>query len=224
MSEILLKKKNGKAPKPPSPKAHRFVKFIFENSKMTTEELATKSGVGRGAFCRWKTGTFPKLFELEAVLQAIGYDLAVVRKHAPHSAFDGRGFLVEKVMEILANNDRKKASAIVAEIGEFFETQACLDLTSELQYITNEHYKCVKQINALHEQIAEQKYSPFQRESATQVIRDMEIGETKFIETGNSHAKIAKKFSDCARIAKMKIERRALIKDGIMGIEIRRVL
>ena len=181
MSEILPKKKNGKAPKPPSPKAHRFVQFIFENSKMTTEELATKSGVGRGAFCRWKTGTFPKLFELEAMLQAIGYELAVVKKYSQNPDIVFR------------------------------------DLSMKI-----EDYE--KQINALHEQIAEQKYSPFQRESATQVIRDMEIGETKFIETGKSHAKIAKKFSDCARIAKMKIERRALIKDGIIGIEIRRVL
>lgn len=67
--------------KPPSKNAHPFVHFISDNNKMSYRNLSKKSGVHFSTVRRWRYyGTRPLLFEMEAALNAMGYDLLIVKK------------------------------------------------------------------------------------------------------------------------------------------------
>lgn len=64
--------------KPPMSGVHPFVRFISENNKMTYQELAKKSGLHYATIQRWRHhGTTPLIGDIEAVLNAMGYDLII---------------------------------------------------------------------------------------------------------------------------------------------------
>lgn len=64
--------------KPPKSGVHPFVRFISDNNPMTYKELAKKSGLHYATIQRWRhSGTTPLIGDLEAVLNAMGYELVI---------------------------------------------------------------------------------------------------------------------------------------------------
>lgn len=71
----------GRKPEPLSRHAHRLVRFIDEMLTMKYAALADISGVNSSTISGWRRlGADPKLSSIEAVLNAMGYDLIAVKK------------------------------------------------------------------------------------------------------------------------------------------------
>lgn len=72
---------SGRKPKPLSKHAHRLVRFIDEKLETKYAALSEVSGVGDTTIAGWRLlGSDPKLSLIEAVLNAMGYDLVAVKR------------------------------------------------------------------------------------------------------------------------------------------------
>lgn len=64
---------------------HKFVDFVkneIERKHISQNELASISGVDRGSISKWFCATRnPRLFMIEAVLNALGYELRIVKRY-----------------------------------------------------------------------------------------------------------------------------------------------
>lgn len=71
----------GRKPKPLSRHAHRLVRFIDEKLETKYAALSDISGVCDTTIAGWRLlGADPKLSSIEAVLNAMGYDLVAVKR------------------------------------------------------------------------------------------------------------------------------------------------
>ena len=71
------------SPLPDDVYIHRLVRLIHEDVmglNVTYEDLSNKSGIGANTIRKWrKNDSSPKLVDIEAVLQALGYQLVAVK-------------------------------------------------------------------------------------------------------------------------------------------------
>lgn len=64
--------------KPPMSGVHPFVRFISDKNQTTYQELARRAGVHYNTIQRWRhKGNSPSLGDIEAVLNAMGYELVI---------------------------------------------------------------------------------------------------------------------------------------------------
>lgn len=82
MSELVRRTHLGQGNlKAPSSGVNPIVRFIHDHNDMTYLELAKKSGLHPCTLTRWRTqGIAPLLGDIEAVLNAMGYDLVPVKR------------------------------------------------------------------------------------------------------------------------------------------------
>ena len=67
--------------KPVASGVNPLVRFVHDNNPMTYRALAKRSGLHATTIQRWRyTGMEPSLGDIEAVLNAMGYDLKPVRR------------------------------------------------------------------------------------------------------------------------------------------------
>jgi len=67
--------------KPVASGVNPLVRFIHEHIPMTYRDLARRSGLNPSTMQRWRyTGMEPSLGDIEAVLNAMGYDLMPVKR------------------------------------------------------------------------------------------------------------------------------------------------
>lgn len=67
------------------PGVHPLVRFLFEEmarQKITNPVVAKQAGVSKDAMWEWRNRTTPKVSDLEACLNAIGYELVVRRRES----------------------------------------------------------------------------------------------------------------------------------------------
>lgn len=65
------------------PGVHPLVRFLFEEmtrQHLTNPVVAKQAGVSRCALWEWRNRTTPKVSDLEACLNAIGYELVIRRR------------------------------------------------------------------------------------------------------------------------------------------------
>lgn len=69
--------------KAPRSGVNPLVRFIADHTDVTYTDLAKRSGLHPGTLTRWRTsGIEPRLGDIEAVLNAMGYDLKAVKRGA----------------------------------------------------------------------------------------------------------------------------------------------
>lgn len=72
----------GPTPKPALKGVHPFVKFLDEHRTMTLTLLGEKAGIDYKSINRWRLkGHPPRLADIEAVLNVLGYDLVLVKRN-----------------------------------------------------------------------------------------------------------------------------------------------
>jgi len=71
----------GRKPKPLGENAHPLVRFIHENAEEKFDAIASLAGIDRQTITTWRLyGGNPRLLTIEAVLNAMGYDLVPVKR------------------------------------------------------------------------------------------------------------------------------------------------
>ena len=71
----------GRKPKPPRADVHPLVRFIHENAEEKFDAIASIAGIDRRTLTTWRLyGGNPRLLTIEAVLNAMGYDLVPVKR------------------------------------------------------------------------------------------------------------------------------------------------
>lgn len=65
---------------------HPAVRFMYQQlneQKLTLSDLQNISGVGRTTFTNWRKVQSPKLTDMEAVLNSLGFKLAIIPMEDP---------------------------------------------------------------------------------------------------------------------------------------------
>ena len=62
---------------------HPFVRFLDDNRTIPMSVLSERAGVSHNSINRWRLeGREPKLSDIEAVLNALGYDIVMVKRES----------------------------------------------------------------------------------------------------------------------------------------------
>lgn len=71
----------GPDPKPSKTGVHPFVQFLGDHRTMPINQLMEKAGVAYNSYNRWRMkGHPPRLNDIEAVLNVLGYDIVLVKR------------------------------------------------------------------------------------------------------------------------------------------------
>ena len=207
---------------------HKFVKFIYEHKTSNLSNLAAKAGVSHNSISRWKTGTSPRLIDLEAVLEVLGFELVIAKRHRPDFEPERDAMLVSEVKAVLddiapVGDNEGIARDIVVKIGAAYEGQTCLDLTDEPVTQSRTIANYVRQINTLNERIAELELEQQYRNGTSKTFRSMKIGETRQFPAGDKSVNLARKLYNVAYSAGLRIKTHTVKKDGVVYVEATRV-
>lgn len=208
---------------------HKFVKFIEENRSLPISSLADKAGVSNSSIGRWKAGLSPRLIDLESVLEVLGFELVIAKKHRPDFLPEREELLVQEVKQFLnrispITDNADIAREIVVKIGSAYEGQACLDLTEECVNLSRTISQQREEINRLNARVVEFEYLQPYRNGATKTLRAMSVGDVLDFPAGKQSSKLRKSLWDTANSAKMKIKTKTIEKDGIVFVEVTRVV
>lgn len=131
--------------------------------------------------------------------------------------------LIDKVMELLNTKDRKLARKIVITVSAEIEGETCLELTEELRNQSKEIDYYVQKVKELETKITKLEISSNYRNGSTKVVKEMNIGESKFFPCGQEFNKIRKRLWSIAKASGIKVKTRAIQKNGSVGLELTRL-
>lgn len=203
--------------------AHPFAKFIYDNSSRSLVDLADKAGISRTSILRWKNGTSPRLMDLEAVLEVLGFELVVAKKHRPDFEPERQALLVQEVKQMLNTSEAAKARAIVVKISAALEGQICLDLTQECLNQSRKISEQVVEINRLIGRVMELEAKVDRFNGMTKVLQEMAIGDEKCFVAGDGASKMVRRLWGLARQIGVRIKTRIVDKDGTVFVQVERI-
>lgn len=206
---------------------HPFIKFIYDHAPSAIYDIADKAGISRTSILRWKNGTSPRLMDLEAVLEVLGFELVIAKKHRPDFNPEREAILVHEVKQTLnrispVTDNQTIAREIVVKITAALEGQTCLDLTQECIDQSRTIKDQVKEINRLVAQVLELMSKHSYRNGMANALREMAVGEEKEFVAGERATKVAKSLWTTARQVGVKVKTRIVHREGTAYVQVTR--
>lgn len=207
---------------------HPFIKFVYDHAPSAIYDIADKAGISRTSILRWKNGTSPRLMDLEAVFEVLGFELVIAKKHRPDFNPEREAILVHEVKRTLNSispgvDNTVIAREIVVKISAALEGQTCLDLTQECLNHSTTIKDQVKEINHLIGRVSELESAHNRRNGMAKALREMSIGEEKEFIAGERAKKVAASLRTTARQVGVRVKTRIVRKDATVYVQVTRV-
>lgn len=207
---------------------HPFIKFVYDHAPSAIYDIADKAGISRTSILRWKNGTSPRLMDLEAVFDVLGFELVIAKKHRPEFNPEREAVLVHEVKQTLNSispsvDNTVIAREIVVKISAALEGQTCLDLTQECINQARTIAEQVKEINRLVARVLELESNHSFRNGMTNALREMSIGEEKEFIAGERAKKVSASLRTIARQVGVKVKTQIVRKDSSVYVHVTRI-
>ena len=67
---------------------NEWLKSVLKEKKMTRQALALYAGISESSLCSWMQGCSPNMNKAQQIIEYLGYEIRIVKKGTPESAFD----------------------------------------------------------------------------------------------------------------------------------------